>query len=138
MKLPKGNTNIKQMVAIKYGDGLIAAREMKIDELATLEHDHKTVGYFTPSRIEAERELKERHGYLNGPYKPPPSFLSPEEILRVCKKAEQTPYGMFVEVGCYRGGLAYHLANVARAQSRPLYLYDTFTGIADCDPDKGD
>jgi O-methyltransferase len=34
-----------------------------------------------------------------------------------------------VEVGVYKGGTAYHLAEVAMEQGRAIYLYDTFTGI---------
>jgi hypothetical protein len=37
--------------------------------------------------------------------------------------------GCFVEVGVYHGGSAWHLQELARAQGRPLYLYDTFEGI---------
>lgn len=40
-----------------------------------------------------------------------------------------TPPGAFVEIGVYKGGSAWHLAEIAKAQKRPLYLYDTFTGI---------
>lgn len=43
--------------------------------------------------------------------------------------AGETPPGCFVEVGVYKGGSAWHLAQVARKQRRALYLYDTFTGI---------
>lgn len=39
------------------------------------------------------------------------------------------PKGNFVELGVYQGGSAWHLAEVAKAQDRKLYLFDTFTGI---------
>ena len=32
-------------------------------------------------------------------------------------------------MGVYKGGSAWHLARVARAQGRALYLYDTFSGM---------
>jgi O-methyltransferase len=34
-----------------------------------------------------------------------------------------------VEVGVYQGGTAVHLLDVARAQGRKLYLFDTFSGM---------
>ncbi len=43
--------------------------------------------------------------------------------------AQASPAGCFVEFGVYQGGTAWHLAEIARAQGRALYLYDTFTGI---------
>lgn len=43
--------------------------------------------------------------------------------------ASGTPPGHFAEFGVYKGGSAYELAKVARAQGRSLYLFDTFTGI---------
>ena len=43
--------------------------------------------------------------------------------------ARATPPGAFVEVGVYKGGTAWHLAEIARAQGRTLWLFDTFTGI---------
>lgn len=46
--------------------------------------------------------------------------------------------GCFVEVGVYKGGTAWHLAKVARQQSRQLYLYDTFEGIPFRNEEKGD
>lgn len=39
--------------------------------------------------------------------------------------ASRAPEGAIVEIGVYRGGSAWHLAKLGR----PLYLYDTFTGI---------
>jgi len=74
----------------------------------------------------------------DGPYQPPFSFLSPEEIHTLCEKAKSSPPGCFVEVGVFKGGSAYHLADVARVQHRELWLYDTFAGMASCDPARGD
>ncbi len=74
----------------------------------------------------------------DGPYAPPFSFLSPQEIFILCEKARASPPGCFVEVGVFQGGSAYHLADVARSQGRELWLYDTFTGMASCDPARGD
>jgi len=44
-------------------------------------------------------------------------------------EARRTPPGCFVEVGVYKGGSAFCLAKLAAAQQRPVFLYDTFTGI---------
>jgi hypothetical protein len=43
--------------------------------------------------------------------------------------------GCFVEVGVYKGGAAWHLAQLARRQRRQLHLFDTFTGIPEALPD---
>lgn len=43
--------------------------------------------------------------------------------------AAKAPPGCIVELGVYQGGSARFLAEVARAQGRTLYLYDTFAGI---------
>jgi hypothetical protein len=58
----------------------------------------------------------------------PPSCLDPAEIDYICQQASRTPPGAFLEIGVYKGGLAYYLAKVARLQKRQLYLFDTFTG----------
>jgi predicted O-methyltransferase YrrM len=58
----------------------------------------------------------------------PPSCLDPAEIDYICQHAARTPPGCFVEIGVYKGGFAYYLAKLARAQKRALYLYDTFEG----------
>jgi Macrocin-O-methyltransferase (TylF) len=49
-----------------------------------------------------------------------------EALLQV---AARTPAGAFVEIGVYQGGSAERLSNLAELQGRPIYLYDTFTGI---------
>lgn len=58
----------------------------------------------------------------------PLSLVAPErrEVLRSI--AAGAPPGAFVEVGVYKGGTAWDLYEIAQAQARPLYLYDTFTG----------
>lgn len=40
-----------------------------------------------------------------------------------------SPEGCFVEIGVYQGGSARFLGEIAKAQGRELFLYDTFTGI---------
>jgi len=57
------------------------------------------------------------------------SLVSEDCARALAKLAQSTPAGAFVEVGVYHGGTAWHLAQVAQAQGRPCYLYDTFTGI---------
>jgi hypothetical protein len=59
----------------------------------------------------------------------PHSLVDPEVARAMCKLAQGTPRGCFVEVGVYHGGTAWFLAAVAAQQHRALYLYDTFTGI---------
>jgi O-methyltransferase len=52
--------------------------------------------------------------------------------------AQLMPPGDFIEVGVYRGGSAWYLAEVARKQERCLYLCDTFCGIPYRSPEHGD
>lgn len=59
----------------------------------------------------------------------PHSLVPPEIIDDMVAHASRAPSGCFVEVGVYKGGTAWHLARVAEAQKRPIFLYDTFTGI---------
>lgn len=59
----------------------------------------------------------------------PPSLVGQEAIDDLRDIASASPPGCFVEFGVYKGGTAWHLAQIAREQGRPLYLYDTFTGI---------
>jgi O-methyltransferase len=63
------------------------------------------------------------------PYIPLPSVVGGPEIEDLCEIAVAAPPGCFVEFGVYKGGTASHLAQIARLQGRPIYLYDTFTGI---------
>jgi len=67
------------------------------------------------------------------PTLPPPSEVSAPALRMLVSLASATPSGAFAEVGVYKGGSAYHLARVAREQSRELHLFDTFTGL----PPKG-
>lgn len=57
------------------------------------------------------------------------SLLNPHTLDTLVAIAEGAPNGNFAEFGVYKGGSAARLAVVARAQSRVLYLFDTFTGI---------
>ena len=57
------------------------------------------------------------------------SLIDPNTIAQMCEVAAQTPAGIFVEFGVYRGGSALKLAEVAISQQRELHLFDTFTGI---------
>lgn len=54
-----------------------------------------------------------------------PTLLSPCAMDSLMYYASRAPYGAIVEVGVYQGGSAWHLAQLGR----PLYLYDTFTGM---------
>lgn len=59
------------------------------------------------------------------------------ETLKVL--ARQSPQGgAFAEVGVYRGGAAWGLAEIARERQVSLHLYDTFTGIPYASPEQGD
>ena len=63
------------------------------------------------------------------------SLLGPGSIISMLELAEGSPAGgCFVEVGVYKGGAAWHLAQLARAQGRGLHLFDTFTGIPEAIP----
>lgn len=59
----------------------------------------------------------------------PSSLVSDNGILGLLGVARECPDGCFVEVGVYKGGVAWHLNELARIQGRELHLYDTFTGI---------
>ena len=59
-----------------------------------------------------------------------PTLLSPGALDDLAELAASSPAGgCFVEVGVYKGGSAQRLAEVAAAQGRALYLFDTFKGI---------
>ncbi len=60
----------------------------------------------------------------------PESLVPGGNILEMLDIALDTPPGIWVEVGVYRGGTAYRLY-LARGD-RDLYLYDTFIGIPEC------
>lgn len=56
----------------------------------------------------------------------PPSTVIPLEQMQVLMHyASRAPHGAIAEVGVYRGGSAWFLAQLGR----PLFLYDTFEGI---------
>jgi len=59
----------------------------------------------------------------------PPSEIGDHVLAELVETARRSPPGAIVEVGVYRGGSAWHLAQVAREQERLLYLYDTFRGM---------
>ena len=61
--------------------------------------------------------------------KPPASLIGENHLIELLNAAEASPPGCFVEVGVYRGGSAWRLLQIAKAQGRELYCYDTFTGI---------
>lgn len=57
-----------------------------------------------------------------------PEALIPEQNLReLFELCASTPDGAIVELGVYRGGSAWVLAQAARG--RALHLFDTFTGL---------
>lgn len=66
---------------------------------------------------------------MGGTPSPPRSVVGVEVIAALVRCALATPPGAFVEVGVYQGGTAWHLAEAAESQGRPLFLYDTFAGI---------
>lgn len=59
----------------------------------------------------------------------PHSVVGEATIRELLAVASTTPPGCFVEVGVYKGGTGWFLAQLCRDQHRALYLYDTFTGI---------
>jgi len=64
------------------------------------------------------------------------SLLGPDAIEVMLALAELAPVGgCFVEVGVYKGGAAWNLANLAREHGRALHLFDTFTGIPEAIPE---
>lgn len=64
----------------------------------------------------------------------PQSCLAREAIDSLLYYASRAPLGAIVEVGVYRGGSAWHLAQLARQQGRQLYLFDTFEGMPEAGP----
>lgn len=60
---------------------------------------------------------------------PCPSCSEPEQLLQMARAAYSTAPGAFVEAGVFWGGSAYYLTALAKAQGRPIYLYDTFEGL---------
>lgn len=76
----------------------------------------------------------------HGAVRTAPASLVGQDVIQALKaEASRAPPGCFVEVGVYHGGTAWHLAEIAEGQGRPVYLYDTFAGIphqAACDSHK--
>jgi O-methyltransferase len=68
----------------------------------------------------------------------PASLIDNRSLNWLRTTAQFMPPGDFIEVGVYRGGSAWHLAEVAREQERCLYLCDTFCGIPYQSPEHGD
>lgn len=64
----------------------------------------------------------------------PSSLLSFDSIEEMVNLAKGVPPGCVVEVGVYKGGSAWRLANVAYERGVALHLFDTFTGIPDRGP----
>lgn len=66
---------------------------------------------------------------------PPRSLVPAQSLASLLKLARQAPpQGCFVEVGVYRGGTAWYLASIARAQGREIHLFDTFAGTPEASP----
>ncbi len=59
----------------------------------------------------------------------PMSCIHEGALRQTAALARETPPGAFVEVGVYKGGCAWYLAQVAEEQGRELHLFDTFSGI---------
>lgn len=59
----------------------------------------------------------------------PDSCVGEEAIKDLIRLAKEAPHGVLVEVGVYKGGTAWFLAEVARDKHTRLHLFDTFTGI---------
>jgi O-methyltransferase len=66
---------------------------------------------------------------------PPRSAMGQDTIADTVALAKTAPPGCFVEVGVYRGGMAWHLAAVARERRVRLHLFDTFAGMPFADPE---
>ena len=58
----------------------------------------------------------------------PPSVVSDGQIAEMVRLAGSVPAGHFVEVGVFRGGTAWHLAQLT-GDDRELHLFDTFSGM---------
>jgi O-methyltransferase len=67
-----------------------------------------------------------------------PTLVNETNIRQMLNAAYGTPPGIFIEVGVYKGGTAWYLAELAKAQNRKIMLFDTFEGIPFADPLKGD
>lgn len=69
----------------------------------------------------------------------PYTLLGPDSLATLLALARSVdtdpaaPSAAFAEVGVYRGGVAWHLAALARQRGISLHLFDTFTGIPERD-----
>lgn len=68
---------------------------------------------------------------LSAPRAPngPSSAVGIETIRAVVDISRSAPVGNIVEVGVWRGGCAWYLAELALERNVELHLFDTFTGI---------
>lgn len=64
----------------------------------------------------------------------PPAQLPDANLISLAELASTTPPGAFLELGVYKGGSAWALNEIALAQKRELFLFDTFTGLPDEGP----
>lgn len=63
---------------------------------------------------------------------PPQSLLAAGTLASLITLARLAPYtGIFAEIGVYKGGSAWHLAQLGRE----LHLFDSFTGMPVANPD---
>lgn len=60
------------------------------------------------------------------------TLISDEMMGVMVGLALSRPSGCFAEVGVFQGGSAKALYGVSERQGRPLYLYDTFSGMPFC------
>ena len=58
-----------------------------------------------------------------------PSIIAQDNLDSLAKTAADSVEGCFVEVGVFEGGSAQILYDIAMAQGRRIFLYDTFNGI---------
>jgi hypothetical protein len=64
----------------------------------------------------------------------PPTLLGADSLATLLALARGSPKGDFVEIGVYKGGVAWHLERLAVKRCSRVHLFDTFAGI----PEKGD
>lgn len=66
----------------------------------------------------------------------PTSLLPAIKINFLCQKLRQTEmvFGDIVEVGVYRGGSLWHLANESKTWGKRVHGYDTFEGLPPLGP----
>ena len=57
------------------------------------------------------------------------TLVSPANVSVLLNIAKETPKGIFIEVGVYKGGTAYYLNELAKERNNALWLFDTFEGM---------